>query len=83
MVGRLSGSDSWKASGRADQAHAISEMRAAKVEGDAKMRLENRGPAMLQTEGKMEGVAGTMLGCQGMKERGQQKCETANRKKST
>lgn len=79
----MSGSESWTNSGRADQAHAIAEMRAAKAKGDTKLHLENRGPAMLQTEGKMEGVAGMMLGCQGMKERGQQKCETATRKKST
>lgn len=83
MVGRMSGSESWKTSGRADQAHAIAEMRAAKSEGDTKTRLEDRGPTMLQMEGRMEGVAGMMLGCQGMVERGAQKCETARRKKTT
>lgn len=82
MVGRISGSENWKNSGRADQAHAIAEMRAAKAEGDAKMNLEARGPGILGMEGKIEGAAGVMLGCQGMKERGQQKCETSKRKKS-
>lgn len=77
----MSGSNSWKTSGRADQAHAIVEMRAAKAEGDTKVRLENRGSVMLQIEGRIEGVAGKMLGCQGMIERGQQKCERAKRKK--
>lgn len=79
----MSGSKSWKISGRADQAIAIAEMRAAKSERDMKMRLEDRGPAMLQMEGRVEGVVGMMLGCQGMVERGAQKCETAREKKST
>ncbi|KAH0613810.1 uncharacterized protein H6S33_005696 [Morchella sextelata] len=83
MVGRMSGSESWTNSGRADQAHAIEEMRAAKTEGDAKLGLDKRGPGMLQAEGKMEGMAGMMVGCQGMKERGAVKCETGKRKKSS
>lgn len=83
MVGRMSGSESWVNSGKADQEHAIEEMRAAKTEGDAKLGLDKRGPGMLQAEGKMEGMAGMMVGCQGMKERGAVKCETGKRKKST
>lgn len=83
MIGRVSGSDSWTASGRADQAHAVARMRAAKAEGDSKMRLEDRRPAILQMEGRMEVFAGMMLRCQGMIERGRQKCETAGRKKTT
>lgn len=83
MIGRVSGSDSWTASGRADQARAVAGMRAAKAEGDSKMRLEDRRPAILQMEGRMEGLVGMMLRCQGMIERGQQKCETARRKRMT
>lgn len=83
MVGRMSGSESWVNSGKADQEHAIEEMRAAKTEGDAKLGLDKRGPGVLQAEGKMEGMAGMMVGCQGMKERGAVKCETGKRKKST
>lgn len=79
----MSGSESWTASGKADQARAVAGMRAAKAEGDSGMHLEDRRPTILQMEGRMEGFAGMMLRCQGMIERGRQKCETARRKKAT
>ncbi|RPA91615.1 hypothetical protein L873DRAFT_1640065, partial [Choiromyces venosus 120613-1] len=80
MVGKISGSESWKTSGQRDQVAAIEEMRAAKAEGDTKLRCEERSPTMLQMEGKMEGIAGMIVGCQGMRERGVQKCEAGKSK---
>ena len=57
-------------------------MRAAKEIGDKKVerRMAQEGPVRLSAEGRSEGMFGKILGCEGMKERGEAKIRSARAK---
>ncbi|ROT39051.1 hypothetical protein SODALDRAFT_350302 [Sodiomyces alkalinus F11] len=59
-IGTITGSQAWSSSGEQDKVHATSNLRAA---------AEARDPAK-QGYGKVEEIAGRVLGCEGMKKEG-------------
>ncbi|KAI5776806.1 hypothetical protein EDC01DRAFT_784595 [Geopyxis carbonaria] len=81
-LGTLTFSRKLKAAGAVARASGITEMRAAKQIGDLKVRqkMEGKGPVTLSAEGRGEGMVGRLLGCQGMRERGEWKVGAARGK---
>ncbi|KAI5853863.1 hypothetical protein BZA05DRAFT_444136 [Tricharina praecox] len=71
-----------KESGAATKEAAVNEMRAAKEIGDRKVErnIAEEGPMRLSAEGKSEGLFGKVVGCEGMKERGDAKIKAAETK---
>ena len=80
LIGTVIGAESWKQSGQEDKARAVHEMRLAKEEGDRRAQYDKRSPTVLNMEGTGEKVAGIMVGCGGMKERGDEKKHAAKAK---
>lgn len=68
-----------KESGIAAKEAGIAEMRAAKEIGDknVEQNMASGGPMRLNVEGRGEGLAGKILGCEGMKERREAKLKSA------
>ncbi|KAI5813064.1 hypothetical protein BZA77DRAFT_374480 [Pyronema omphalodes] len=71
-----------KETGLADKKAGIEEMRAAKAIGDkiVEEKVAHEGPVRLAAEGRTEGMLGKVFCCEGMKERGEFKIETAKEK---
>lgn len=71
-----------KESGAALKESGLAEMRAAKVIGDGEVaeNIASADPARLSTEGKSQGLVGRILGCEGMKDRGEMKVKSAEDK---
>ena len=80
LIGTITGAETWKQSGLEDKARAVHEMRLAKEEGDRQAQYDKRSPAVLNVEGTGEKVAGIVVGCGGMKERGDEKKHAAKAK---
>ena len=72
-----------KESGMAAKQVGVAEMRAAKEIGDkaVEKNMAEAGPTRLSAEGRGEGMFGRMVGCEGMKERGDAKIKTAESKR--
>lgn len=82
MIGNMTNAPSWQESGRKDKQAAVDEMRAAKQRSDQQVDYDSMNPIALNAEGKAQGIAGSLTGCAGMRERGSEKQQVASEKTS-